>query len=45
MNARLERKLRLLAGIVAFGAIAGIVFSLRRVRHVASLVVGIPTGC
>jgi adenylate cyclase len=41
MNARLERKLRLLSGIVAAGIIAGIAFSAAMDR---SLIVGIAYG-
>jgi adenylate cyclase len=41
MNARLERKLRLLSGVVAAGIIAGIAFSAAMDR---SLVVGIAYG-
>jgi len=45
MDARLERKLRRLAGVVVAGAIAGIVFSVAQ-RHgsVRSVVVGISYG-
>ena len=41
MNARLERKLRLLSGIVAAGVIAGIAFTAAMDR---SLIVGIAYG-
>jgi adenylate cyclase len=41
MNARLERKLRLLSGIVAAGIIAGVAFSTAMDR---SLIVGIAYG-
>jgi hypothetical protein len=41
MNARLERKLRLLSGIIAAGTIAGIAFTAAMDR---SLIVGIATG-
>jgi adenylate cyclase len=41
MNARLERKLRLLSGIVAAGVIAGIAFAAAMDR---SLIVGIAYG-
>lgn len=46
MDARLERKLRVLAGIMVFGAVAGIVFSLAQ-RHgtLSSVVVGVSYGC
>ena len=45
MDARLERKLRRLAGIVVFGAIAGILFSVAQGRGTASSVVaGIAYG-
>ncbi len=45
MDARLERRLRRLAGIVAFGLIAGIVFSVAQGYGTASsLVVGISYG-
>jgi adenylate cyclase len=45
MDARLERKLRRLAGVVVAGAIAGIVFSVAQ-RHgsVRSVVAGISYG-
>ena len=35
MDARLERKLRRLAGIIAFGAIAGILFNVAQGRGAA----------
>jgi adenylate cyclase len=41
MNARLERKLRLLAGVVAAGIISGIAFNIAQGRN---LVVGIAYG-
>jgi adenylate cyclase len=45
MDARLERKLRLLAGVVVAGAIAGVVFNLARGRTApASFVAGISYG-
>jgi hypothetical protein len=39
MNARLERKLRLLAAVVAAGAISGVLFNLARGRPLASAMV------
>jgi len=39
MNARLERKLRLLAAVVAAGAISGVLFNLARGRPLASAIV------
>ena len=35
MDARLERKLRLLAGIIVFGAVAGVVFNFAQGRLAA----------
>ena len=45
MDARLERKLRRLAGVIAFGAVAGIVFSVAQGHGTAaSVVAGISYG-
>jgi adenylate cyclase len=45
MDARLERKLRRLAGVIVFGAIAGILFSVAQGRGtVSSVIAGIAYG-
>jgi adenylate cyclase len=45
MDARLERKLRLLAGVVVAGAISGIAFNVAQGRTVPSaMIVGLAYG-